>query len=93
MKIAKSFARIHRANLVNFGIIPLIFADPADYGRLEAGMTLNIPGLARAIASGEEEIQAQVDGAPPLTLVLQASAREREMLAAGGLLNFIRGQV
>ena len=92
VKIAKSFARIHRANLVNFGIIPLTFADPADYGRLEAGMTLTIPGLARAIASGEGEIQAQVDGAP-LTLVLQASAREREMLAAGGLLNFIRGQV
>ena len=92
VKIVKSFARIHRANLVNFGIVPLVLADPADYDRLEAGQVIQLPGLRQAILEGGEQIAATVRGRP-LSLVLKASPRERQILAAGGLLNFIKGQL
>ncbi|MCB2186534.1 MAG: aconitate hydratase [Deltaproteobacteria bacterium] len=89
VKIAKSFARIHRANLVNFGVVPLTLADPAAYDRLAAGTKITFTGLADAILAGKREITATADG-QPLALILEASPRERRLLAAGGLLNFIR---
>jgi len=92
VKLAKSFARIHRANLFNFGIVPLVFAEPADYDRLEPGARLEFPGLARAIAEGRELIPCRVEGRG-LRLILQASPRERRLLVAGGLLSLIRGGV
>ncbi len=92
VKLAKSFARIHRANLFNFGIVPLTFVDPADYDRLLAGQRLEFSGLRAAILAGEELIHARVEGRE-LPLTLQASERERKMLAAGGLLNFIKGSL
>jgi aconitate hydratase len=90
VKLAKSFARIHRANLFNFGIVPLTFADPADYDRLAEGQKIELKGLRHAILAGAEEIVATVQGRP-LRLLLTASERERQMLAAGGLLNYIKG--
>lgn len=88
-KLAKSFARIHLANLINFGIVPLLFAHKDDYDKLEAGSRLFIPGLARALAEGAEKIQAQ-GPAGPMTLLIQAGPRDRQLLLAGGLLNHIR---
>ncbi|MCA1905226.1 MAG: aconitate hydratase [Desulfarculus sp.] len=90
VKLAKSFARIHRANLFNFGIVPLVFADPADYDRLETGARLEFPGLAQAIAEGREIIPCRLEGRE-LGLILDASPRERRLLVAGGLLSLIRG--
>jgi len=51
-KIVKSFARIHKANLVNFGIVPLVFADPADYDSIEQGDKITIDGISKAVAGG-----------------------------------------
>jgi aconitate hydratase len=90
VKLAKSFARIHRANLVNFGIVPLVLADPADYDRIAPGLRLEFKGLRAAILAGDQEITATLAGRP-LRLILQASPRERALLAAGGLLSFIKG--
>ncbi|MFH1033698.1 MAG: aconitate hydratase [Pseudomonadota bacterium] len=89
VKIVKSFARIHRANLVNFGIVPLVLADSADYDRLAPGDQIEMRDLRQAILQGREEIAAMVGGRA-LPLLLQASPRERQILAAGGLLNFIK---
>ncbi|RJX36342.1 MAG: aconitate hydratase [Desulfarculus sp.] len=89
VKIAKSFARIHRANLINFGVVPLVLADPADYGRLDEGQIIELPGLREAILAGREDLAAKLEGRP-LGLRLLASPREREILAAGGMLNYIR---
>ncbi len=91
-KIAKGFARIHRANLINFGVVPLVLADPDDYGRLDQGQLIELPGLKKALLDGVEEYQAQVDGAP-LMLIIEASPREREIMAAGGRLNYIKSQL
>jgi aconitate hydratase len=92
LKLALSFARIHRANLINFGIVPLTFNDPQDYEKLKQGDVIAFTGLARAVRTGEKLITAQVDD-NSLTLNLSASLREREILAAGGLLNHIKGNI
>ncbi len=92
VKIAKSFARIHRANLVNFGIVPLVFENPADYDWLQPGQEIRFPHLAQGIQEQAERITALV-GDRELDLLITASARERQILLKGGLLNYIRGQL
>lgn len=89
VKLVKSFARIHKANLINFGIVPLTFADPADYEWLEQGAELVIPGIKEALLGGRNSVMVEVDGRP-LEAVIDLSARHREILAAGGLLNWAR---
>ena len=88
-KIAKSFARIHKANLVNFGIVPLVFADPADYDAVEAGDTIAIAGIRAAVEQGKSEIGVLVNGREIITR-LEVSSRQRKILAAGGVLNVAR---
>ncbi|MBN1834584.1 MAG: aconitate hydratase, partial [Spirochaetales bacterium] len=85
-KIAKSFARIHKANLVNFGILPLVFAKPQDYEALAQGDRLRIPDLRKQIEADAEEIPVFAGSRKILTL-LQISPRQRRMLLAGGVLN------
>ena len=92
VKLALSFARIHRANLVNFGILPLVFADPADYERLQPGDEIRLSNLRGLVGEGAREIPAQAGG-KQIKLVLEATGREREILLAGGLLNYIRSKV
>ncbi|GFE57605.1 aconitate hydratase [Geobacter sp. AOG1] len=89
VKLAKSFARIHKANLINFGILPLIFKDPADYGTLAQGDTLTFKRLRGLVADGATEIPVQVNGREIVTL-LEVSDRERQELLAGGTLNLVR---
>jgi len=84
--LAKSFERIHAANLVNFGILPLLFEDPADHGRLEPGMALTAPQWRQALEQGGG-IQLQVPGQAPVAARVDLSARQRRILLAGGLLN------
>jgi predicted aconitate hydratase len=88
-KIAKSFARIHKANLINFGILPLTFKDPADYDRIGRGDRVAIKGVRALIVSGAREIPLQVDGREIMTL-LDVSARDRQDLLAGGTLNYVK---
>lgn len=88
-KIAKSFARIHRSNLINYGIVPLLFKDPADYDKLKTGASLRIAGIRGALEKGDEEIVAAVNGWG-IMLELKFSGRERAVLLAGGELNYVR---
>jgi aconitate hydratase len=90
--IAKSFARIHRRNLIAQGIVPLMFANEADYERAELGETWRIAGL-HGIAEGEDELEAElVDGEGTLTLTHDLLPREREIVVAGGLIRYLREQ-
>ncbi|MBP5270610.1 MAG: hypothetical protein ILO42_06610 [Clostridia bacterium] len=84
--IAKSFARIHADNLVNAGIIPLRFADPADYDAISEGDSIIFGDLSREIASGAPVTASVGDK----TVVLRAdlTSRQRKILAAGGLLGY-----
>lgn len=87
--IAKSFARIHKDNLVNAGIVPLLFADAKDYDAAALGDSLSTDGLVDAVRSGKDT--ATVQGAHgAFTVKLELSARQREILLAGGLLNYTR---
>ena len=88
--IAKAIERIHQANLVNFGILPLVFADASVYDRLEQGEELRLADVQRVIASAET---VTVRGARGLAFAckVQLTPRQRKVLAAGGLLNYTRG--
>jgi aconitate hydratase len=87
-KIAKSFARIHKANLINFGIVPLTFVDPHDYDAIEAGDQLRLNGVKMMLESGGIEISAiQVSSGRSMRLGIEVTDREREILIAGGLIN------
>jgi aconitate hydratase len=88
-KIAKSFARIHKANLINFGVLPLIFADPADYEALNQGDTVMFKDIRKLVASGANRIPLRVNGREIVAL-LEVSDRERKELLAGGTLNFVK---
>ena len=88
--IAKSFARIHRANLINWGIVPLVFDDPAAYDGIERDDRLRLADLRAALAAdGRVTIVNQRSGATfRASCVL--TPRERDMLLAGGLLAMTR---
>jgi len=90
-KIVKSFARIHKANLVNFGILPLTFAHPSDYDAIEQGDEIAIAGIKGAIANGASDIPVTVNGRVIITR-LDVSQRQRRMLLAGGILNLAKPQ-
>jgi aconitate hydratase len=92
VKIAKSFARIHKANLCNFGIIPLVFKDPGDYDRFAKGIKVVLPRVRERIERGDKEIPVEVDGHRVVTL-LEVSERERKHLLAGGTLNYVKKQL
>jgi aconitate hydratase len=88
-KVVKSFARIHKANLINFGVLPLIFKDPADYEVLNQDDNVLIKDVRRLVASGAKEIPLSISGREIIT-VLEVSERERQELLAGGTLNYVR---
>ena len=88
--IAKSFARIHVANLINFGIVPLTFENPADYDRLNEGDALAVIGFAGDVASEEKLILKDLTNGAEIPLCLNATERQRAILGAGGLLNYTR---
>ncbi len=88
--IVKSFARIHMANLINAGIIPLTFADEADYDRISQEDELRISNLHTDILSANKLTVTNVSCGFDFKVKLDLSARQREMLKAGGLLNYTR---
>jgi len=88
--VAKSLARIHRANLINFGIAPLTFEDPADYGSIAQGDELRLAGAREAIAQGQPLTLENLISGATITVRCALSERERQVLLAGGLLNAIR---
>jgi aconitate hydratase len=91
--VAKSFARIHRRNLLSQGIVPLVFADEADYERVRQGDRWEVADLRGALERGESSIRARVGGdGAELPLRADFSAHERRVLLAGGLLAFTRSK-
>jgi len=91
-KIVKSFARIHKSNLCNFGILPLTFKDPADYDKIVQGAKIILRDVRARIERGDREIPAQVDGRTVMT-VLDVSDRQRKHLLAGGTLNYVKEEL
>jgi len=89
LKIAKSFARIHKENLIDFGILPLVFADASDYDNIAQGDLFELSGIRDFVASGAEETDLRVGGSV-VRVVLEASPRHRKILLAGGVLNLAR---
>jgi aconitate hydratase len=88
--IAKSFERIHAANLVNFGILPLTFRDPADYDKLEAGDVLRVPKLREALRPGAPLAVENATRKYTFEVDHGLDGRRLAIVAAGGLLNYYR---
>ena len=82
--LAKSIERIHRANLINFGIVPFVFDDPKSYDLVKAGDALELVNL-RAAVEGDGKVTVKV-GSTTFTATAALSARERHVLVCGGLL-------
>jgi aconitate hydratase len=91
--IAKSIERIHKANLINFCIVPVEFSESGDYDKIEAGDGLRIDNLAEAIKSSDEVRIAETSGKYEFVGKLFLSERDREILLSAGLLNHIRKRV
>ncbi len=91
VKLVKSFARIHKANLINFGIVPLTFVNPSDYDKVEQGADMVIPGIREALARGADTVTVEVDGVS-FQAQVDLSERHREILIAGGLLNWAKSE-
>ena len=86
--LAKSFARIHRDNLVNYGILPLTFIDEADCGTVEQGQRLLLPDARASIEAGATQVT--VTGAErPIRAAVGLSDRQRGIMLAGGLLRYV----
>ena len=90
--IAKSFARIHVANLINFGIVPMTFANPSDYDKFSEGDCIAIQGFAEAVKGAEQALLVNQTNGEVAELCLNLSTRQREMLLAGGCLNYTKTQ-
>jgi aconitate hydratase len=91
VKLAKGFARIHKDNLCNFGILPLTFADPSDYDEIKTSDKVVIRGLLGLLKEGAVEIPVQINDRK-ITTVLEVSPRQRKFLLAGGALNHYKGE-
>src|SRR5947208_10784447 len=87
---AKSFARIHRRNLITQGILPLIFKDPSDYDRAEVGDTWRLPKVREELADGSDDITVEIDGGDTFAVTHDFAPKEREILIEGGLLHWLQ---
>ena len=84
--IARSFARIHRSNLINFGIVPLLFDNDEDFRNIESGDRIQISDMKQALA-GDQTYQAlNVTKNYPFTVSSNLNKREKEIILSGGLL-------
>ncbi len=87
--IAKSFARIHAANLINSGILPLTFADAGDYDHLVQGHMLRLCDLKNGMKDGHVMVE-DISTGKRIRTVCDLTARQQQILLAGGLLNYTR---
>ena len=88
--IAKSFARIHMANLINNGIMPLTFNNPDDYDSIEKDDVLSFEGLREKIAAGGDITFKNITKNKEISVSIALSERQKQIMLAGGLLNFTR---
>lgn len=87
--VAKSFARIHVANLINAGILPLTFENPADYDALQPGARLRIDDIRAGMAAGSLTLTDTAAG-KSYSVVCSLTERQQAILLAGGLLNYTK---
>lgn len=90
MVLAKSYARIHESNLVNFGIPPLRFIDPADCDTIQQGDRLELPEIRATLEEGRPIIVRNVTNGRGCWMTHGLSQRQVEMLQAGGLTHFLQ---
>lgn len=90
--IAKSIARIHKGNLINHGIIPMIFEDPADYDKIEQGDELEINGLLEQMQTKKVEVRNNTKGVT-FKARLELSDSELEVISCGGQLRYLKKQL
>src|SRR5436190_4433661 len=87
---AKSFARIHRRNLVAQGILALTFKGEADYDRAEVGQTWTLPNVRQELTDGADDITVEVEDGESFEVTHDFAPKEREVLVEGGLLHWLR---
>ena len=89
--LTKSFARIHRANLINWGILPLQFSDPGDYDGIEQGDQLTVPSVHSLLNAGAETLDVQNESkGRTIVTTITVTPRERAYLLAGGKLAYTK---
>lgn len=88
--IAKSFARIHMANLINSGILPMTFADEADYDKIDMMDTLVIDNLLDSVKNDNSLVVKNVTKGTEFKVNFALSDRQRDIMALGGLLNYTK---
>jgi aconitate hydratase len=91
MVVAKSIERIHKANLVNFGIVPALFAHPEDYEFIKQGDMVQIKDVYTGIENGELSLVDSANG-KNIVLKVDLSPRQKEIVLAGGLINLTRNR-
>jgi aconitate hydratase len=87
--IAKSFERIHSANLVNFGVLPLVFRNPADYDKIEPDDALSVENWSEAVVKGESIVLSNERSGATIECTCALSEKQTAVMLAGGLLNHI----
>jgi aconitate hydratase len=93
LAIVKEYARLHWQNLINSAILPLTFADEADYDKLEPGDTLIVENARRTIRDGSDTFAVKIKGKNvAITGKLRASPRQREIMLVGGFSNWVRAK-
>ena len=90
--IAKSFERIHSANLINFGIIPLTFKADSDYDEIDSGDEIQIPNIREVISKNESLIVKNLSKGKDFEVNYELSERQRSILLAGGMLSYIKNK-
>jgi aconitase A len=88
--VAKGFARIHAQNLINFGVLPLTFVDPADYLAAELGDVLRLTDLRRALTEGHDLLVENVTRRRSFPVHHFMSPRQVELVLSGGLINWLK---
>ena len=88
--VAKSYARIHCANLANAGLIPLQFNDEADYDKIDQMDDLCLPHIRKELEAGTDVTMQDLTKGVEFRLTAMLTPRERQMVLAGGLLNYTK---
>ena len=88
--LAKSMERIHNANLINFGILPLNFKDEKDYDGIDQADELEIPNIKETLREGKNIIVKNLSKGTEFEAIYDLSDRQKEILLAGGTLAFMK---
>jgi aconitate hydratase len=89
--LVKSFARIHRSNLINAGILPLTFVNEADYEKISQGDELSLPNVRKLIEAGKTELNLKnITTGENIPILCELSGRTKDIILAGGLLDYTR---